>query len=102
MPIKLVDARSPDGSRNKNVLFPVTEEMVHFIADENPFEYSEEDLSKSHLLALRFGGRKEHMYSQVMILKLVFGKSNMYERLGIAECPHWWFGGQAKRIVELV
>jgi hypothetical protein len=57
-------------------------------------------LSKSRLLGLRFGF-KDHIYSQVMVLKLVFGKRNMYERLGIAECPHWWFGGQAKRIVEL-
>lgn len=101
VPIKLVDAKRPDGSSNKKVLLPGTEEMVDFTADENPFEYSEENLSKPHLLALRFG-RKDHTYSQVMILKQVLGKSNMYERLGIAECPHWWFDGQAKRIVKLV
>jgi hypothetical protein len=98
VPIKLVDSRHPDGSRNKKVLLSGTGEMVDFTADENPFQYSEEDLSQ--LLALRFGW-KDHMYSQVTVLKLVCRKRDIYERLGIAECPHWWFGGQAKRIVEL-
>ena len=53
--------------------FPGIKEMVDFTADENPFKYSEENLSKSCLLACRFGF-KDHMYSQVMVLKLILGR----------------------------
>lgn len=38
VPIKLVDARRPDGPSNQKVLLPGTEEMVDFTADENPFK----------------------------------------------------------------
>lgn len=97
--IEVIDAKRPNGPSNK-VRLPGEEDSFEFTTDTNPFEYSDQGLKSAQLLALQFG--YNHMHSHAIILKLVSGMSNRYERLGVADCPHKWFAGHSPRLIELV
>jgi hypothetical protein len=99
--VEVVNAKRGDGPSDKEVRIPGRDDSFDFTTDTSPFELSDEDLKTSALLALRFAAGS-HPFVHAIILRLVPGPGDRYERLGIATCPNEWFVGQTPRKVILI
>lgn len=99
--VEVVNAKRGDGPSNKEIRLPGEEDSFDFTTDTSPFELSDEDLKTSTLLALRFAAGPP-LYIHAIILKLVLGTGDKYERLGIAQCPNEWFVGKTPIKITMV
>lgn len=99
--VEVASATLDDRPREKKIKLPNINETFRFITDTNPFEFSDGDLKTSTLLALRFS-HSELSYVYAIIMRLVPGSGDRFERLGIAECPSEWFARQPPRIVTML
>jgi hypothetical protein len=99
--VEVTSATLNKGSREKRINLLNSNETFSFITDTSPFELSDEDLETSTLLALRFahGGLS---YVHAIIMRMVPGSGDQFERLGIAECPSEWFTRQPLSRITLI
>jgi hypothetical protein len=99
--VEVTSATLNKGSREKRINLINSNETFSFITDTSPFELSDEDLETSTLLALEFAhGRLSYVHA--IIMRLVPGSSDQFERLGIAECPSEWFTRQPLSRITLI
>ena len=99
--VEVVNAKRGDGPSDKEIRLPDGEDSFEFTTDTSPFELSDENLKISTLLALRFAAGHP-LYIHAIILRLVPGTGDKYERLGIAQCPNEWFVGQTPSRITMV